>query len=53
MRRIKVSKKEDRLTLVQILADNGYTVRIEQERKEGSKIYTYYVAYQESDDNNG
>lgn len=45
MNRIEIKSKEDRLIVVKILADNGYTVRIISGTKEGSKIKTTYVEY--------
>ncbi len=45
MNRIEIKSKEDRLTAVKILADNGYTVRIISGVKEGSKMKTMFVEY--------
>ena len=30
--------------MVTILASNGYNVQLERERKDGSKVYNYYVS---------
>ena len=45
MNRIEIKGKEDRLTIVKILADNGYTVRIVSGAKDGSKTKTTFVEY--------
>lgn len=41
--RIEIKSAEDRLTIVRILAANGYTVRIVSGTKQGSKSKTTYV----------
>ena len=42
--RFEISDKTDRQTMVTILASNGYNVQLERERKDGSKVYNYYVS---------
>ena len=42
--RFEISDKADRQTLATILVANGYNVQLERERKEGSKVYNYYVS---------
>ena len=55
-KRILIKKQEDRLTLVKILADNDYTVRIARERRGKGTTYDYFVEYwpnKKSDDTGG
>lgn len=42
--RFEISEKSDRQTLATIFASNGYNVQFERDRKENSKVYTYYVS---------
>mgnify|MGYP004644459473 CR=1 FL=1 len=42
--RFEISEKSDRQTLATIFASNGYNVQFERERKDGSKVYNYYVS---------
>lgn len=44
-RRVLIKKPEDRLTLVKILADNDYTVRIVREHRGKSTSYDYFVEF--------
>lgn len=46
--RLKVTKVEDRITLVKILCENGYTVRIVTDRSEGKK--QTYIEYWEEEE---
>lgn len=41
--KIKVAKAEDRDAMIVILARNGYTVRQSKEKRNGEKVFTYYV----------
>jgi hypothetical protein len=43
--KIDCEKPADRDTLVQILARNGYTVRIGKEKRTPKANYTYFVEY--------
>lgn len=43
--RIYISNEEDRLTMISILAKNGYTVKIDREKLDGAKNYTYFIEY--------
>lgn len=42
--RFEISDKADRQTFATILVANGYNVQLERERKDGSKVYNYYVS---------
>ena len=44
-KRVCIKKPEDRLTLVKILADNDYTVRIIRERRNKGTTYDYFVEF--------
>lgn len=46
-KRLKVVKVDDRVALVKILSENGYTVRIITDRADGKK--QTYVEYWEED----
>lgn len=43
--KIDCEKSADRDVLVQILARNGYTVRIGKEKRSTKSNYTYFVEY--------
>lgn len=43
--KIDCEKPADRDALVQILARNGYTVRIGREKRTGKSNYTYFVEF--------
>lgn len=45
--RLEVVKVDDRLTIIKILATNGYTTRIVEDRSSGKKI-TYVEYWRES-----
>ena len=45
--RLKGTKVEDRITLVKILCENGYTVRIVQGRSPEGKKQTYIEYWEE------
>lgn len=45
--KVKIGAAEDRLTMVAILAKNGYAVQIVKSERDSKKSYDYYVEFEE------
>lgn len=52
VQKVRISRKDDRLTVASVLVENGYQVWLGKEKREGTRGYDYCIYFTEQDAEN-